>query len=179
MVSGLSALRLGKRGVGVAAALLLAASVVGQTPAGAAGLFSGMAGAWRGDGTINWKTGETERLRCNATYKVEGDGNKLVQSLTCATDSTRLVIKSTISYNPDAGAVTGSWAETSYGITGFVTGRAAPGNVQAQVKSADNRFNARVVVQTRGGSQTVSIKPQDFDVIEVAVTLKKTGGADS
>lgn len=179
MVSGLSARTLGRRGVSFAAALLLSASVAGQAPATAAGLFAGMAGSWRGDGTINWKTGETERLRCNATYKVEGDGNKLVQNLTCATDSTRLVIKSTINYNPDAGAVTGSWAETSYGITGFVTGRAAPGNVQAQVKSADNRFNARVSVQTRGSQQTVSIKPQDFDVTEVAVTLRKTGTANS
>ena len=89
------------------------------------------------------------------------------------------MIKSTINYNPDAGAVTGSWAETSYGITGFVTGRAAPGNVQAQVKSADNRFNARVTVQTRGSQQTVSIKPVDFDVIEVAVTLRKSGATDS
>lgn len=159
-------------------ALALSAWIATQAPA-ASGLFTGMEGSWRGDGTIDWKTGETERLRCNATYKVEADGNKLIQSLTCATDSTRLVIKSTINYNPDAGAVTGSWAETSYGISGFVTGRAAPGNVQAQVKSADNRFNARVTVQTRGGQQTVSIKPQDFDVIEVAVTLRKAGATDS
>jgi hypothetical protein len=89
------------------------------------------------------------------------------------------VIESTINYNPDAGAVTGSWAEKTYGIGGFVTGRAAPGNVQAQVKSADNRFVARVTVRTRGSQQTVSIKPQDFDVIEVAVTLRKTGATNS
>ena len=159
-------------------ALALSAWVATQAAA-AAGLFTGMDGSWRGDGIINWKTGETERVRCNATYKVEGDGNKLVQNMTCATDSTRLVIKSTINFNPAAGAVTGSWSETSYGITGFVTGRAAPGNVQAQVKSADNRFNARVTVRTSGSEQTVSIKPQDFDVTEVAVTLRRTSAVDS
>lgn len=175
MLLVLRKLAFARRAAGFAAALVLSASIAGHAPANAAGLFAGMAGSWRGEGTIDWKTGETERMRCNATYEVEKEGNRLVQNLTCATDSTRLVIKSTITYNPDAGAVTGNWAETSYGINGFVTGRAAPGNVQAQVKSADNRFNARVVVMTNGSQQTVSIKPQDFDVTEVAVTLRRMG----
>jgi hypothetical protein len=126
--------------------LAMTAWLAVQDPAAAAGLFVGMEGSWRGEGTIDWKTGETERMRCTAKYEVENEGNKLIQSLTCATDSTRLVIKSTINYNPAAGAVTGTWSETSYGITGFVTGNAAPGKVQAQVKSADNRFTARVNV---------------------------------
>jgi len=163
--------------VGAAAlpALMLSAWIATQAPALAGGLFVGMEGSWRGEGTIDWKTGESETMRCTANYKVENDGNKLVQNLTCATDSTRLVIKSTITYNPDAGAVTGSWAETSYGITGFVTGNAGPGKVQAQVKSADNRFRARVNVTMRGEEQTVSILPQNFDVTEVAVTLRRMG----
>ena len=156
-------------------ALAMTAWLSAQAPAAAAGLFVGMEGSWRGEGTIDWKTGERERMRCTAKYEVENEGNKLIQNLTCATDSTRLVIKSTITYNPDAGAVTGTWAETSYGINGFVTGNAGPGKVQAQVKSADNRFNARVNVTMRGAEQDVSILPKDFDVTEVAVTLRRTG----
>lgn len=158
-----------------APALMLSAWLALLAPAAAAGLFVGMEGSWRGEGTIDWKTGESERMRCTAKYEVENDGNKLIQSLTCATDSTRLVIKSTINYNPDAGAVTGTWAETSYGITGFVTGIAGPGKVQAQVKSADNRFTARVNVTMRGAEQDVSILPRNFDVTEVAVTLRRSG----
>jgi hypothetical protein len=135
-----------------------------------------MDGSWRGEGNIDWRTGESERMRCTATYKVENDGNRLIQNLTCATDSTRLVIRCTINYNPDAGAVTGNWTETSYGIKGFVTGNAVPGKVQAQVKSADNRFVARVNVTMNGSEeQTVSIRPQDFDVTNVAVTLRRAG----
>lgn len=163
--------------VGAAAlpVLLLSTWISTQAPALAGGLFVGMEGSWRGEGTIDWRTGESETMRCTATYKVEKDGNKLIQNLTCATDSTRLVIECTITYNPDAGAVTGSWSETSYGIKGFVTGNAAPGKVQAQVKSADNRFRARVNVTLQGSEQVVSIRPQDFDVTEVAVTLRRTG----
>jgi hypothetical protein len=157
---------------GAFAAMLL---TFGTAATAAAGLFDGMEGAWRGEGSISWSTGETERMRCTAKYEVENEGNKLIQSMTCATDSTRLVIKSTITYNPDAGAVTGTWAETSYGISGFVTGNAGPGKVQAQVKSADNRFNARVNVTLRGEEQTVSILPRNFDVTAVEVTLRRTG----
>ena len=156
-------------------ALAMSAWLAAQGSAAAAGIFVGMEGSWRGEGTIDWKTGETERMRCTAKYEVEKEGNKITQNLTCATDSTRLVIKSTITYNPDAGAVTGNWAETSDGITGNVTGHAGPGRVQAQVKSSDNRFTARVDVTLRGSEQTVSIRPQNFDVTEVAVTLRRSG----
>jgi hypothetical protein len=166
---------LARWGAAVVPALALAVWLTTDTPAPAAGLFEGMQGSWRGEGKIDWKTGETERMRCTAKYRVESEGNKLTQNLTCATDSTRLVIESTIKYNPDAGAVTGDWAETSYGIRGFVTGNAGPGKVQAQVKSADNKFTARVSVLLRGSEQEVSIKPQNFDVTEVAVTLRRTG----
>ena len=65
--------------------------------------------------------------------------------------------------------------ETSYGINGCVTGSASPGKIQALVQSTDKRFNARVNVTTRGGEQTVTISPQDIDVAEVEVTLRRTG----
>ena len=99
------------------APMVVVAFLAAQEPAAAAGLFVGMEGSWRGEGTIDWKTGETERMRCTAKYEVEKEGNRLTQNLTCATDSTRLVIKSTITYNPDAGAVTGTWARQATAST--------------------------------------------------------------
>jgi hypothetical protein len=159
---------------GLAAAILLFSSAVGA-PAAAAGLFSGMEGSWRGDGSIAWTTGETEHMRCTAKYKVEREGNRITQNLTCATDSTRLIIESTITYNPDAGAITGNWRETSYGINGYVSGTASRGSVNALVKSTDNRFNARVTVVTRGAEQTVSIVPKGIEVTEVSVVLRRAG----
>lgn len=134
-----------------------------------------MGGDWRGEGSIGWSTGETERLRCNAKYEVENEGNKIKQELTCATDSTRLIVKSTISYNPDAGALTGSWSETTYGINGYVSGRASAGNIHALVESTDKRFTADVSLVMSGGVQTVTIRPQGLEVTEVSVTLRKSG----
>jgi hypothetical protein len=162
-----------------AKALLLVAGLATLTgSASAGGLFTGMAGAWRGEGSMGWTTGETEHVRCQATYKVDDGGNTLTQDLTCATDSTRLIIKSEIKYNPDAGAITGSWRETSYGIGGFVTGRASTGNIQAQVKSADNRFSARVTITSSGSVQKVTITPADIEVTEVSVEMRRSGGGD-
>jgi hypothetical protein len=158
-----------------AVALLVSSLVLPVPQATAAGIFSGLGGSWRGDGSISWSTGETERIRCTATYEVGSDGNKLTQNLTCATDSARLIVKSDITYNPDAGAITGTWAETNYGIRGRVTGRATSSNIQALVQSSDARFKARVTVMTSGGSQTVSIVPQGLEVTEVSVKLRRAG----
>lgn len=156
-------------------ALLLVSTVAVDAPQVlAAGLFSGLAGSWRGDGSIGWTSGETERIRCTAIYEVERDGNKLIQNLTCATDSTRLIVKSDITYNPAAGAITGSWTETSYGLNGFVTGRANASTIKANVRSTDKRFSARVTVVTNGSSQTVTIAPDGLEVKEVSVQLRRT-----
>ena len=160
-----------------AAGLMLTSLGLSGTTA-AAGLFDPMAGAWKGDGSIAWNTGETERLRCTAKYAVERDGNRINQSLTCATDSTRLIVKSNITYNPDAGAITGTWSETTYGINGVVSGTANANAVKALVQSTDHRFSARVTVATKGANQTVTIAPTGIDVENVAVQLKRGGAAD-
>jgi hypothetical protein len=145
-----------------------------STPSFAAGLFEGLAGAWRGEGSIGWTTGETERIRCTAKYVVGTGGNQLVQNLTCATDSTRLVVKSDITYVPAAGALRGSWSETTYGINGNVTGRANAATIRANVQSNDKRFTALVVVTTKGDEQSVTITPEGIDVTGVSVTLRRS-----
>ena len=158
-----------------AAACIAASVVLGAQAASAAGLFTDMAGSWRGEGWVTWSTGETEILRCTATYEVEDEGNKIEQNLTCATDTTKLVVKSTISFRPAAGAIVGTWSETTYGVNGRVSGSASQGRIQALVQSGDKKFTARVNVTTRGGEQTVTISPQNIELAEVSVTLKKTG----
>jgi hypothetical protein len=158
---------------GAVALALSAFAATGVASSAAAGLFAGMEGSWRGEGSLKWSTGENERMRCTAKYEVEEDGNKLVQNLTCATDSTRLVVKSAITYKPDAGVITGSWSETGYGINGWVTGTAGVGSIQANVQSSDKDFNAKVSVVTRGGEQIVKIIPTNLDVTEVSVTMQR------
>jgi len=163
------------RALRIAAAAAAFAAIAASASEAAPGLFTNMAGKWRGDGSLSWTTGEVERIRCQATYEVEGDGNKITQSLTCATDSTKLVVKSTITYRPAAGAIVGDWREATYGINGRVSGSASAGRIRALVQSGDKNFTARVTVVTRGREQDVLIRPENFNVTEVAVKLRKTG----
>jgi len=156
-----------------ALALLALLSPAAILPAFATGLFTGMEGSWRGAGSLKWSTGDNERMRCTAKYEVEDEGNTLVQNLTCATDSTRLVVKSDITYKPAAGVIIGSWSESGYGIRGWVTGTASTGSIKANVESSDKRFSAKVSVETRGAEQIVSIVPKQMEVTEVLVTMQR------
>ncbi len=158
----------------VAAVFLVFSFVVAPPEAFAAGLFGGLAGSWRGDGSVAWSTGETERIRCTAEYTVDDDGNGLVQKLVCATDSWKSVITTDIKYNSGAGAITGTWSETSYGANGRVTGRATSNKIQAFVESTDKRLKARLTVVTQGNSQTVTLT-SDIELKEVTVNLRRAG----
>jgi hypothetical protein len=160
-----------------ALALLTLLSAGAVAPAFASGLFDGMEGSWRGEGSLKWSTGENERMRCVAKYQVEKEGNKLVQDLTCATDSTRLVVKSDITYKPDAGVITGSWSEKGYGINGWVTGSASAGSIKANVESRDKSFYAEVGIVMQGADQLVTIVPRNIDVTEVSVTMQRANQA--
>jgi len=155
-----------------AAALIALGSVPFAPQALAEGLFSGMAGSWRGEGSLKWSTGENERMRCTAKYEVTADGNKIVQDMVCATDSTRLVVKSDITYRPAAGVITGQWSERGYGINGWVSGTASAGNIKANVESRDKSFSAKVGILLRDGAQIVTIEPQNLDVTEALVTMQ-------
>ena len=139
--------------------------------AAATGPFTGFAGSWSGDGTIKLSSGDSERIRCRVSYVVEGSGNKLRQDLRCASDSYKLDVKSEISYNADAASVSGTWSEKNYGVAGFLSGSAKGGAIRARVDGQN--FTATVEMTTKGNQQSVTIRPQQKDVSEVAVTLRK------
>ena len=136
--------------------------------------FTGLAGSWSGDGTIKLSSGDSERIRCRVTYAVSGGGNSLRQDLRCASDSYKLDVESEITYNSGAGRVSGTWAESNYGVGVFLSGSVSGGQIRAKVEGPS--FSATVNVTTSGSQQSVTIRPQGSDVAEVAVTLRKGGG---
>src|ERR1700704_248651 len=77
-----------------AAVAFFMTSVAASTAyAQASGPYAGMAGSWRGGGTVTLDDGSTERIRCRATYQVGGGGNGLNQTLICASDSYKFDLK--------------------------------------------------------------------------------------
>jgi hypothetical protein len=118
--------------------------------------FAGMAGVWRGSGTIELDDGSKERIRCRATYAVSHDGNGLNQTLVCASDSYKFDLRSdVIAQN---GVLSGSWSEASRNVNGNLQGRAGGGRFSVVVSAPG--FTANVSLTTRGNSQTVTITSQ-------------------
>jgi hypothetical protein len=140
----------------VAAATLLAALAFTSPSHAQSGAFAGLAGVWSGGGTVTLDDGSTERIRCRATYAVGNGGNGLNQSLTCASDSYRFNLASNVVAS--GGSLSGTWSESSRGISGGLEGRGANGNFQV-VASAPG-FSANISLTTRGNRQSVVIKAE-------------------
>jgi hypothetical protein len=140
----------------VAAATLAAAFACTSASHAQSGPFAGMAGVWSGGGTVTLDDGSTERIRCRATYAVGNGGNGLNQSLTCASDSYRFNLASNVVAS--GGSLSGTWSESSRGITGNLDGRGANGNFQV-IASAPG-FTANITLTTRGNRQSVVIRAE-------------------
>jgi hypothetical protein len=118
----------------------------------ASGPYAGMAGSWRGGGTVTLDDGSNERIRCRATYDVAGP--RMDMSLTCASDAYRFNL--TASVVDQGGVITGQWSETSRAITGSLQGRGGGGSFQVTAVTAG--FNANIALKTAGNKQSVIIK---------------------
>jgi hypothetical protein len=135
---------------------LLAASMFGSASYAQSGPFAGLAGVWSGSGTVTLEDGSAERIRCRATYAVGANGSGLNQNLTCASDSYKFDLRSNVIAS--AGTLSGTWSETSRGISGSLAGRGGGGNFQV-VASAPG-FNANISLTTHGNRQSVVIRAE-------------------
>ena len=149
-------LRVNKTALIVAVATLFAAFVPFSASYAQSGPFAGLAGIWSGGGTVTLDDGSTERIRCRATYSVGAGGNGLNQSLTCASDSYRFNLSSNVVAS--GGSLSGTWSESSRGVSGSLEGRGASGTFQV-VASAPG-FTANISLTTRGNRQSVVIRAE-------------------
>jgi hypothetical protein len=135
----------------VGAALMLSVSA-GNAQSGS-GPFAGFDGSWTGNGTVSLSDGSTERIRCKASYKVDGSGSGLQQTLRCASDSYKFDLSSNVT--SQGNSVTGTWGEASRNIYGNLQGKAGGGQIEVFVEAAG--FAATLNLTTRGNKQSVSI----------------------
>jgi hypothetical protein len=133
---------------------LFVASVSGSASYAQSGPFAGMAGNWSGGGTVTLDDGSTERIRCRASYAVGAGGNGLNLSLICASDSYKFDLRGNVV--AERGALSGTWSESSRGISGNLEGRGSTGNFQVVASSAG--FTANISLATRGNRQSVAIR---------------------
>jgi hypothetical protein len=158
-------------GTGLSTGVLLIALSLAGPPTQAAMIspFRVMAGSWSGGGTISMANGEQERLRCRASYDVDGSGVELRLSLRCASPSYNFDLASDAQYS--GGAISGQWTEASRNASGTLAGRAAGDRIE--VAANGQNFAANLSLTTRGNRQTVSIQPQGTDIRAVSLALER------
>jgi len=154
----------------VIASGLLLLSAPGHADPGSEGPFLGLSGSWSGSGSVTMTSGASERLRCKATYSVNANGKAVQQTLRCASDSYRFDISSNVISS--GSSLSGSWSESTHGVSGNISGRASGAEIVANVAGAG--FTAHLDVRTQGERQSVTIRPQGgTDVTAVSIALHK------
>ena len=131
--------------------------------------FTAMAGTWSGGGVLSTSDGQQEQLRCRASYNVAGAGEQLRLNLRCASASYNFDLASDVEYR--GGAIRGSWTEASRNASGTLSGRAAGDHVEAAARG--DTFSANLSLTTRGGRQTVSIRPEGTSITSVSLALSR------
>ena len=153
------------KAAGVGAALMLSVSA---GHAQSSGPFAGFDGAWSGTGTVSLSDGSIERIRCKASYKVNGTGMGLKQKLDCASDSYKFDLTSDVTSNGER--ISGNWSEASRNIFGNLQGTAGGGQIDVFVEA--NGFAANLTVRTSGNKQTVQIDSKG-EIRGVNITMVK------
>lgn len=129
-----------------------------------------MAGSWAGTGSITLGSGDKERIRCRVTYTVDERLVRVEQDLRCASDSYKFELVANLGYVN--GSVSGFWSEKTRNLSGQISGRAVPGQIDAMAESTG--FAARFTMITRGDRQTVKIESKSEDIADVSITLRRT-----
>jgi hypothetical protein len=163
-------IKIGARKAGVAACAV-ALSLLAAPSQAQPGPFAGLAGSWAGSGTIAMSDGTRERIRCRASYAVDGGGSRLQQSLRCASDSYRFQLGSDVRYA--GGGISGSWSEATRGVGGSLSGTARGSDIRARAEGPG--FAANLSLATRGDRQSVSIRASGGDIAEVSMVLSRGG----
>ena len=134
--------------------------------------FDNLAGHWTGKGTINLSNGTQEPIKCRASYDVLEQLSRLELNIHCASDSYQFNLLANAIYN--AGAVGGSWTESTRNVAGTISGKAA-GN-RFEVTAISSAFSATLTLTTRGDRQNVVIQSKEAQtaVTGVSITLMRS-----
>jgi hypothetical protein len=166
--------RSSRRATAIACAIVLGFWVcAGLQPASAAtGPFSDFNGRWSGSGTIRQEGAKTERIRCNANYRVLGStAHQINLELSCTSDSYNFSLAGQFQAD-DSNHISGNWSEQSRGIGGTVNGNARGNHMQIHVESS--AFAATVYMVTRGRHQSVTIDSHGGgQVVKASISLRR------
>ena len=131
--------------------------------------FDRLAGRWVGEGRLGMREGQTETVKCRATYFVEDGGDQLRQNVRCASSSGSIEITSSVAHA--AGALTGSWRELTRNMGGELSGSVNANGFKVAVKGSDLSANMDIIV--KGARQIIEIQFNSSALIGLTLVLSK------
>jgi hypothetical protein len=135
--------------------------------------FAALAGTWSGGGNIDLTNDIHEKLRCRAQYNYGASNSSLSLAIRCASDNYKFELTSNVVER--GGALSGTWNETAYNVSGSISGHINGGRINAVAKG--DSFTATLTVNTNGNRQSVSIVPQATYITNVQIGLGRAGPA--
>jgi hypothetical protein len=135
--------------------------------------FEKLAGQWIGNGTIDLSDGTHEPIKCRASYDVLDQLRSLQLNIRCASDSYQFNLLANAKYS--AGAISGSWSESTRNVAGSISGKAAGNRFEVTAKSS--AFTASLKLTTHGDRQSVLIQSKEAQtaLTGVSITLVRGG----
>lgn len=139
------------------------------TASASAGPIDHLPGRWSGWGSIKLSNGNTEQVKCVATYFVKNAGSSLRQNLRCASASYKIdaVADMTVTGN----RVVGDWTEQTHSNSGKINGSITGDNFALAITGPN--FTADLALTTSPCKLSINLTPQNFDVTRIAIGLRK------
>ncbi len=152
-------------------AVLVAALGLAATPSFAQeDPFAALPGSWSGDGSIAMSNGTKERIRCQATYRLQNPTTVDLR-LSCSSDSYKFELQSqTVA---SGNQISGTWSEMTRQVGGQLSGRASGSRLN--LRAEGQTFSALLDMTTRGNTQAISIRSPGSEMQEVRISLSKRG----
>ncbi|MFN3867574.1 MAG: hypothetical protein ACK4MF_00745 [Hyphomicrobiaceae bacterium] len=140
------------------------APAFGQNP-----LIESLTGRWSGWGSVTLAGGQTESVKCVATYTVGAAAGVIEQVLRCASASYR--VDATARLDLRGEAVAGSWSERATSSTGAISGRASPAGLHLEIKG--EAFTARAVLTATTCNHALAISPEGAAMARIAIKFER------
>ena len=139
------------------------------THANAAGIET-LLGTWSGTGSLVFKAGNSEKIKCNSYNTGGGDELRLV--IRCASTSYKVEIRSKLKHS--SGRLSGTWEERTYNAEGQANGNIGDRSLKLAITGGG--FTGSMEVGFTARSQSVSVKTDGIDMKSLQISLTKSGG---
>ena len=150
---------------------ILSTTTVGlsTSPASAKASLDVLSGAWRGEGTMSFESGNTKSISCKGFYK-GGDNSSMV--IRCKGTTSNFELRSKLTSSGEK--VSGSWEERTSHASGDASGNASPGKLNVEF-GGSLKGSLAMSFSSSSQSVSVSVDTKGAGIKGVRVSLQRKG----